>query len=120
MRILIVDDEEVMRKLMGWIVREQEAEIHTARSCSEAREKIKSIRFDLVLLDNGLPDGMGLSMIREIRDSGAKVIMVTADAHDERFVKTALGRGASAVVAKPFAPSLLEEAIRNATAEGKS
>ncbi len=66
-RLLIVeDDERVSRPLAEALTLDGYA-VSTAASISDARERIESFAFDLVLLDANLPDGSGFALLREIR-----------------------------------------------------
>jgi PAS domain S-box-containing protein len=65
-RVLHVEDDadvmEVVRRLVGEL-----ADVEEARDLATARERLRSEEFELVILDVGLPDGSGLTLLREIR-----------------------------------------------------
>ncbi|WP_342238799.1 response regulator [Inquilinus sp. OTU3971] len=63
--ILHVEDDDDVIKVVGAIVRD-EAEIVPARSLQEGRAKLAQRRFDLVIIDVGLPDGSGLDLLETI------------------------------------------------------
>lgn len=63
--ILHVEDDDDVIEVVGAIVRD-EAEIVPARSLQEGREKLAARRFDLVIIDVGLPDGSGLDLLETI------------------------------------------------------
>ncbi|MGO1075489.1 response regulator [Inquilinus sp. CA228] len=63
--ILHVEDDDDVIEVVGAIVRD-EAEIVPARSLQEGREKLAQRRFDLVIIDVGLPDGSGLDLLETI------------------------------------------------------
>jgi len=64
-RILHVEDDDDVIEVVGAIVRD-EAEIIPARSLREARQRLAEQRFDLVIIDVGLPDGSGLDLLETI------------------------------------------------------
>ena len=64
-RILHVEDDDDVIEVVGAIVRD-EAEIIPARSLTEARLRLAEQRFDLVIIDVGLPDGSGLDLLETI------------------------------------------------------
>ncbi|HEX8468701.1 MAG TPA: response regulator [Allosphingosinicella sp.] len=113
-RILIVDDESQIRRLL------RVALTRSGYSCVEARDSRELLNAlaidkpDLVLLDLGLPDRDGLELIPLIRRAGpAKVIVVTARERTEEKV-TALDLGADDYVTKPFDTEELLARVRAA------
>jgi two-component system, LytTR family, response regulator len=85
---LIVDDEPLAREGLRSLLGEdgEFEEIHEARNGREAIEAIRTLRPDLVLLDVQMPDGDGLSVIREIGpDRMPAVVFVTA--HDQYAIQ---------------------------------
>ncbi len=119
-KILIVDDEEIVREsLTGWF-EEDGYTVDNAKDAVEALNKLNKTRWDIYLLDIKMPgmDGMELHQrIREI-DKEAVVIMITAYASVDTAVK-ALKEGAFDYVTKPFDPDHLSRLIRNASKQRK-
>jgi two-component system KDP operon response regulator KdpE len=107
-RILIVDDEPQIRRIMRTTLIGAGYEVDDARTGEEALEKVRQFRPDLVLLDINMPGMSGLDACRQIRaDTGIAVIMLTVR-DSERDKVTALDAGADDFVAKPFStPELL-------------
>ncbi len=66
-RILVVDDEPQLRRVMRTSVVAQGYQAADARTGEEAVEKLRAERFDLVLLDSNIPGMGGLAACREIR-----------------------------------------------------
>lgn len=78
--ILLIDDEEGLRKLLGRIVRLEGYTVEEADSLRSARELLRRKNFDLVLCDVKLPDGNGVEFVKEIKSASRvpEVILLTA------------------------------------------
>ncbi len=101
--LLVVDDEPDLRTLYELtLVREGHA-VSCAGSLAEARELLAQQRFDLLITDMRLPDGMGLALIRELAQSGRseRTVVVTAHGSAENAVE-ALKHGAFDYLTKPL------------------
>lgn len=104
LRILIVDDNELSRALLGVILRGDEFHIvGEAGDASAGLELARSLSPDVILLDVMMPGTMGLDAIRPFKLllPQAAVMMVSAQ-DDEACVQHALREGASGYVVKPF------------------
>ena len=103
MKILIVEDEKELMKSITQALRHEGYVCETAVTESEAREKLITFDYDCILLDIGLPDGNGLKVLEEIRNSGKNdgVIIITARNSLDDKVK-GLNLGADDYLAKPF------------------
>ncbi len=102
-RILIVDDEfHIVRLLQKYLV-SKEYEVYTATSGLEAIQKVNDVRPHIVLLDIIMPGMGGIDTLKEIKkiDSKIVVIMVTA-VIDEELAKRAIQLGADEYITKPF------------------
>ncbi|HEY7914869.1 MAG TPA: sigma-54 dependent transcriptional regulator, partial [Blastocatellia bacterium] len=114
-RILIVDDEDIVRQsLAGWFGEEGYV-TDVAQSGKEALEKLASARWDIFLLDIRMPGMDGLELQRRIKESHPEstIIIMTAYASVETAVE-AMKQGAYDYIVKPFDPDDLEHIIRNA------
>jgi two-component system KDP operon response regulator KdpE len=107
-RILVVDDEPQIRRVLRTTLSAQGYEVFDAKTGEEALLAIRDQRFDLVLLDMNMPGMGGLAACREIRaGSDAAIIMLTVRSSEHDKV-TALDAGADDYVTKPFGiPELL-------------
>jgi len=107
-RILTVDDDPQIRRVMRVTLTGQSYEADDAKSGEEALEKLREARFDLVLLDMNMPGMTGLETCRAIRaQSEIAIIMLTVRDSEEDKVE-ALDAGADDYVTKPYnAPELL-------------
>lgn len=107
-RILVVDDEPQIRRVMRTALIKQGYMVNDARSGEEALQKFREERYDLVVLDRNMPGMGGLAACREIRtNSDVGIIMLTVRKGDEDKI-AALDAGADDYVTKPFSmPELL-------------
>jgi len=111
-RILIVDDEPQIRKLLKVTLQAHHYAIHEAATGEEGVQLASLIHPDLIVLDLGLPDMTGLEVMGRIRDwSSAPIIVLTAkDREEDKIV--ALDSGADDYVTKPFSMGELVARIR--------
>jgi two-component system KDP operon response regulator KdpE len=107
-RILVVDDEPQIRRVMKSTLAAEGYEVQEARSGEQALEELRNSRYDLVLLDMNMPGMNGLETCRTIRASSEiAVIMLTVRRAEEDKI-AALDAGADDYVTKPFStPELL-------------
>jgi two-component system CitB family response regulator len=114
LRVLILDDDFRVAQLHQDIVEEHPGftVTETVRSIAAARDSIRTSRPDLLVADVFLPDGDGISLVRE---SGTDAILISA-ADDAPTVRRALRSGAVGYLVKPFdrraLSSLLDRYIR--------
>lgn len=107
-RILVIDDEPQIRRVMRTTLTGAGYEIDDAKSGEEGLEKLRSFRPDLVLLDINMPGIGGLETCRAMRvDTSAAIIMLTVRNSEADKIE-ALNAGADDYVTKPFSmPELL-------------
>ena len=72
MKVLVVDDEADARQLVEQLLRDCDAEVHTAASAAEALALVESLRPDLVLSDIGMPECDGYQFIQQVRRLSAE------------------------------------------------
>jgi two-component system response regulator PilR (NtrC family) len=114
-RALVVDDEPDLRELLDLTLSRMGVEVETAEDLADARRKLGAGRYDFCLTDMRLPDGNGLSLVKEIsRDlPEMPVAMITAYGKVEDAV-TALKYGAFDFVSKPVDLEALRNLVRTA------
>jgi DNA-binding response OmpR family regulator len=111
-RILVVDDEPKIVKLVRDYLERAGFAVSTARDGNEALMRTRSEGPDLIVLDLGLPGLDGLEVTRRLRrDSGVPIIMLTAR-DDETDKVVGLELGADDYVTKPFSPRELTARVR--------
>jgi two-component system response regulator (stage 0 sporulation protein F) len=102
-RLLIVDDEESVREVLGEYFSSHGYQVETASTGAEALDVVRCRRPDLVLLDVRMPGLDGVEVLKKLRevDSGLPVIMITAN-EDVALARSMLTIGAFDYVSKPF------------------
>jgi DNA-binding NtrC family response regulator len=102
-RILIIDDDENIRKVQTAILEDNDYEVDTAASGSEAIAKSQKNHYDLMLIDIRLPDIEGTDLLIKVQETTPKIrkILVTGYPTLQNAV-TAVNRGADAYILKPF------------------
>ena len=113
-RILVVDDEPPIRRLLRTTLRAHEYEVLEAGTAREAIELARSGKPDVVILDLGLPDRDGMEVITQIRLGSAVPIVVLSSRGDELGKVAALDAGADDYITKPFGAEELVARIRTA------
>jgi two-component system phosphate regulon response regulator OmpR len=110
--ILVVDDDTRLRVLLGRYLHEQGFVVATAKNAADARAKLKSLAFDLMVLDVMMPGESGFDFIRALRKADAKaqppraslpVLLLTAKGETEDRIE-GLEAGADDYLMKPFEP----------------
>jgi two-component system KDP operon response regulator KdpE len=113
-RILVVDDDPQIRRVLKVSLSGQGFEVDDAKNGEAALEKVRDARFDLVLLDINMPGMSGLDVCRAIRSASEIAIIMLTVRDDEAVTVEALDAGADDYVTKPFKPSELSARIRAA------
>ncbi|MDO8358588.1 MAG: response regulator [Devosia sp.] len=111
--VLVVDDDQEIRRLLGRYLSEQGFRVSLAGSKREFNERLATEKFDIVILDVLLPDGSGLDLCRQLRQKEPQlpVILVTALKEDvDRII--GLEIGADDYIGKPFNPRELLARMR--------
>jgi two-component system KDP operon response regulator KdpE len=112
-RILIVDDESQIRRVMRTALAIHGYEVTEAKNGEEAISLVRTSDFDLVLLDVNMPGKSGLETCREIRVLGSSPAIIMITVRDSATDKVdALDAGADGYVTKPFGISELLARIR--------
>ncbi|HSB07957.1 MAG TPA: sigma-54 dependent transcriptional regulator [Blastocatellia bacterium] len=101
--ILVVDDEEVMRDVLGSILTAEGYQVDLSKSGEEGLDKFEQRPYDLVLLDVSMPGMGGLRTLEEMLklDGEAVIVMITAYATFDTAI-SAMQRGAFTCISKPF------------------
>ena len=111
--ILVVDDDEGIRLLVKKYLNENKFLVSTAENAEEAKEKIKIIKSDLIILDIMMPGKSGLDFIQENKKNlESPIILLTAKGNPDERIE-GLEIGADDYLPKPFEPKELILRIKN-------
>lgn len=115
---LIVDDDEPIRSMLSAIARGKGFDVDTASDGQEALEKLRSGRFDVVVLDLMMPRVNGYDVLRQIAATAPHLLqhIIIATAVPEREVRRQVTQPVFRVHIKPFELSRLIDDMRLAAA----
>ncbi|QDV53389.1 response regulator [Gimesia fumaroli] len=116
-KILIVDDSDVVRRILCTALTQDDYELHTAVDGEDGRQKVHELKPDIVLLDVEMPILDGFAVLHEIRENykieEVAVIMVTSH-NDGKGITRAFEEGAFDYIPKPATDSEIKARVRNA------
>jgi DNA-binding NtrC family response regulator len=114
-KVLIVDDDEKLLKLLSESLDKEEFIVSTATTAGEGLDRFREIDFDVMLVDLVLPDMDGIELLKTIRniDSNFPVIMITGHASVDLAVK-AMRMGAFYFIEKPASTKAILEILKRA------
>ena len=102
--VLVVDDDNRLRDLLGQFLGENGFLVVTASDAADARVKMKTLAFDILVLDLMMPGESGLDFAEDLRRSSkVPILMLTAMGESENRIE-GLERGADDYLVKPFEP----------------
>jgi len=111
--ILIVDDDDKIRNLLKDYLTENHYIVSTAEDAIQAKERLKIIKFDIIILDVMMPGQDGYDLTKEIKkNSKVPIILLTAKGEVENRIK-GLELGADDYLGKPFEPKELLLRVKN-------
>jgi two-component system, OmpR family, KDP operon response regulator KdpE len=119
-RVLVVDDEPAILRVVAANLRARGYEALTASSGNAALTVIEAQEPDCIVLDLGLPDVGGLEVLRRLRAWTTTPVVILTAVDDQRERATALDLGADDYVTKPFTMADLLARVRGALQHGRS
>lgn len=111
-QLLVVEDEEPIRRFLATTLEAEGYSVHEAASAAQARTLAGNRRIDLFLVDLGLPDCEGVTLIRELRGWTQRPIIVLSARSQEQQKVEALDAGADDFLTKPFGAAELHARLR--------
>ncbi|UQZ32311.1 response regulator [Paenibacillus sp. PK3_47] len=119
-KVLVVDDEEVLRMLIEDTLEDlEDVEIHKAENGAEGLAKLSDDRYDLVILDYMMPEMTGVEVLGALDEqvkSSTPILMLTAKAQDADRNR-AKEAGARYFMPKPFSPMELLQIVEGILGE---
>ncbi len=112
-RILVIDDDENIRKVLGTILEDEGYIVETAETAKKGIEESEKTFYNLALIDVRLPDMEGIELLSKLRNTTPKMrkIIVTGYPTLQNAV-AAVNKGADAYVMKPFEVDKILQTIR--------
>ena len=111
--ILIVDDDDRIRDLLKDYLSENKYIVSTAENADQAKERLKYLKFDIIILDVMMPGQNGYELTKDIKEQiKVPIILLTAKGEVENRIK-GLELGADDYIGKPFEPKELLLRIKN-------
>lgn len=114
MRVLIVDDSSVMRKLITRALRQAGTSVSEVLEAGDGVEGLSVLadnNVDLILSDWNMPNMDGLTFVKELRKTIDTPVLIITTEGGEAKVAEAMANGASGHIKKPFTPDKLKDAI---------
>jgi two-component system KDP operon response regulator KdpE len=119
-RILLVDDDEALLRTLSMNLRARGHTVLLAETGARALDVARNETPDVVILDLGLPDVSGVTVLRELREWSAVPVVVLSARHDSDDKVAALDLGADDYVTKPFGIDELLARLRAAVRRGQA
>jgi two-component system chemotaxis response regulator CheY len=119
MRLLVVEDSPLLRKMFGLAFPQQFHELGQAENGRQAIAMLERAGrpFDAVLLDLRMPDMNGIEFIRALRrlpaHESTPIVLTTAEADESELLREATRLGVAAVVKKPWTPHKLRTLVEH-------
>lgn len=119
MRVLIVEDSALVRKMYGLAFPQREHQLTVAEDGLKALTALSRSQhlYDLILLDLRMPDMDGVEFIRAVRNHRAlariPIVLTTAEPDDSELMRQAKALGVAAIVHKPWKPQELREVVQS-------
>lgn len=113
-KILIVDDDRDMSKIMSTILKQEGYQIYKTYDSERAVKQVSSKNYNLIILDYKLPNKDGIEVLQEIRDLGLSIKAIMVSAYGNTFIKSkAKELGVRQFLDKPFNLNKLLNAVKN-------
>lgn len=113
MRILLVEDDSIIAKNIRIFLKRKNYSVDLSETIEDAYDKSVTEEYDLIILDRGLPDGDGLTLIKKIRDEEVHTpILVLTARNEDLDIVEGLNLGADDYLSKPFDMEVLTARIK--------
>jgi len=119
MKILVVDDENIIRKLLTDVLLEDGHQVMLANNGKEAVNKVRQESFDLIFSDVHMPEMNGLDAVKIIKKLDKKIVIVMMDSFPDVMAELAQKEGAVTCIHKPFELQEIRNIIKEVEAKDK-
>ncbi|MFT3983379.1 MAG: response regulator transcription factor [Lachnospiraceae bacterium] len=112
-KVIIVEDDRDLNRGLCLVLKDQELQLVSCFDLNSAREQLADGTAELVLLDINLPDGSGLTLLREIKTGSAPVPVILLTANDTEMDEVmGFQHGADDYITKPFSLAILRARVK--------
>lgn len=111
-KVFIVEDEGDMCLLLNIMLQEKAIKLEHAKSLAAAREYLKTEQPSVVILDNKLPDGLGVNFVTYIKENYPEVKVIMISGYTPAARNIALENGADIFLEKPFTREQLYNSVK--------
>ncbi len=114
-RLLLLEDDPAIARTVAYALERDGLTVTHSLLVHDARQQLQRARFDLLVLDVGLPDGSGLDLLRDVRNTAptAALPVLMLSAHGEEIDRVlGLELGADDYLTKPFSPRELAARVK--------
>ena len=114
-RLLLLEDDPAIARTVAYALQRDGLTVTHSLLVHDARQQLQRTRFDLLVLDVGLPDGSGLDLLRDVRNAPptAALPVLMLSAHGEEIDRVlGLELGADDYLTKPFSPRELAARVK--------
>ena len=114
-RLLLLEDDPAIARTVAYALERDGLAVTHSLLVHDARQQLQRTRFDLLVLDVGLPDGSGLDLLRDVRSAAptAALPVLMLSAHGEEIDRVlGLELGADDYLTKPFSPRELAARVK--------
>jgi CheY-like chemotaxis protein len=112
MKILVIDDEPIIRKLLSEVFFDDGHEVTCASNGAEALSKVRKKSFDIIFSDVHMPEMNGMETVKTIKRMNKEVDIIIMDSYPDAISQLARKEGAVACIHKPFELSEIRDVIR--------
>ncbi len=109
--ILLVDDEPLIRELLREILTRPGCEFTECASYYEGRDALENNFYDIVILDNHLPDGRGVELLPIAEGKSGRMIIISSDPNNPEILAAMQNYPIHAVMPKPFNMRILQSTV---------
>ncbi|MBA4372422.1 MAG: hypothetical protein C0402_06125 [Thermodesulfovibrio sp.] len=116
MKILVVDDEQLVRWFLDRALKKGGHEVTTASGIGEAMERLRADRFDLLFVDLRMPEGGGTDLISQLDTLSYRMQVIVCSAYITTDLETEFTRSGICILRKPFKLDELNQALESCLA----
>ena len=116
MKILVVDDEQLVRWFLDRALKKVGHEVLTASGIGEALERLRADRFDLLFIDLRMPKGSGTELIRQLGSLSYRLHVIVCSAYITPELENEFTQSGICILRKPFKLDELNQALESCLA----